>query len=112
MSTAAFQCPDSGLLVVVSSDGTARGDADDWLTMDADGEAIAATCRWIAGFNRALRQAIAARGRTIEAFEDALRHCGGVVSDLDPLTWERGALECEHGAGTRGGVCELCGGEL
>lgn len=95
MSSAALQCPDSGLVVIVDSDGTACGDPDDWEEMGAQPGAIAATHEWLRRFNRMLRMAIRVRGRTITAFEEALRACDGDVSDLDALTWEEGALEVE-----------------
>lgn len=119
MSSVSFQCPDSGLVVHVSSTGDVTGDPDDWAQMGASPDAIANTRAWLVKFGRCLRQSIAARGRTFAAFADALRYCGGVVSDLDPLTRERGALDdgdgwCKCAAPTAdaGEVCHRCNGEV
>lgn len=88
MSRCSFQCPDSGLVVIVSMDAVGRayvsGDEADWIDMEADEETKQATREWIETAQRRVK------GR--RGFDDVALALKGLHVEIDslyPLTWER-----------------------
>jgi len=92
MKRAAFQCPDSGLIVIVRADGQVEGDPDDWSDMGASEETIKATWDWIYKARAVLARVqhqYGPRGKrlSLDLIEHTLRPLGVHADDLDPLHW-------------------------
>lgn len=80
-----FQCPDSGLIVVVEETRRgykAYGDEIDWDDMQADEDAKASTREWIEKANARL-----AGAETVQQVEAVLKRLGCDPSDCNSLYW-------------------------
>lgn len=93
MANACFQCPASGLGLVLTEAGELEECVDEWAEFEADAGAIASTREWAREFRRALRvQVREFGGFCMAAADQAARDCGLEPSELNPLSWD-GAVE-------------------